>query len=162
MRIYFDNCCLQRPLDDQTQPRIRVESEAVLALLNVVQSGDIILLNSEALEYEMRQIPDTTRRNEFIAVLALAKERLELTDATVTLAEFLENKGIDPMDAVHLALASIAKADFFSSCDDKLLKKAQAITAYISHLIKVDFCNYFDIEKFYVTAKSCHPSSRLL
>ena len=35
-------------------------------------------------------------------------------------------------------------------------------TSYISHLIKVDFCNYFDIEKFYVTAKSCHPSSRLL
>ena len=33
---------------------------------------------------------------------------------------------------------------------------------YISHLIKVDFCNYLDFEKFYVTAKSCHPSSRLL
>ena len=36
------------------------------------------------------------------------------------------------------------------------------LITYISHLIKVDFCNYFDFEKFYVTAKSCHPSSRLL
>ncbi|MDZ7666592.1 MAG: hypothetical protein U5K27_14945 [Desulfotignum sp.] len=127
MRIYFDSCCLQRPLDDQTQPRIRVESEAVLALLNVVQSGDIILLNSEALEYEMRRIPDKIRRNEVIAVLALAEERLELTEATVDLAESLEKKGIAPMDAVHLALASVARADFFTSCDDKLLKKAQSM-----------------------------------
>lgn len=137
MRIYFNSCCLQRPLDDQTQPRIKVESEAVLALLKVVQSGDIILLNSEALEYEMRRIPDKMCRNEIIAVLSLAKERLELADATVILAESLENEGIDPMDAVHLALASIAKADYFTSCDDKLLRKAQAIKGLDCKVISV-------------------------
>lgn len=137
MRIYFDSCCLQRPLDDQTQPRIRVESEAVLALLNVVQSGGIVLLNSEALEYEMRRIPDKMRRNEVIAVLALAEERLELTEATVALAESLEKKGIDPMDAVHLAFASVAKADYFTSCDDKLLKKAQTMEKLDCKIISV-------------------------
>ncbi len=46
MRVYFGSCCFQRPLDDQTQPRIKIESEAVLVMLNAVQSGDIILLNS--------------------------------------------------------------------------------------------------------------------
>ncbi len=137
MRIYFDSCCLQRPLDDQTQPRIRVESEAVLALLNVVQSGGIVLLNSEALEYEMRRIPNKMRRNEVIAVLALAEERLELTEATVALAESLEKKGIDPMDAVHLAFASVAKADYFTSCDDKLLKKAQTMEKLDCKIISV-------------------------
>jgi predicted nucleic acid-binding protein len=137
MRIYFDSCCLQRPLDDQTQPRIRVESEAVLALLNVVQSGGIVLLNSEALEYEMRRIPDKMRRNEVIAVLALAEERLELTEATVALAESLEKKGIDPMDAVHLSFASVAKADYFTSCDDKLLKKAQTMEKLDCKIISV-------------------------
>jgi predicted nucleic acid-binding protein len=137
MRIYFDSCCLQRPLDDQTQPRIRVESEAVLALLNVVQSGGIVLLNSEALEYEMRRIPDKMRRNEVIAVLALAEERLELTEATVALAESLEKKGVDPMDAVHLAFASVAKADYFTSCDDKLLKKAQTMEKLDCKIISV-------------------------
>jgi predicted nucleic acid-binding protein len=124
-------------LDDQTQPRIRVESEAVLALLNVVQSGGIVLLNSEALEYEMRRIPDKMRRNEVIAVLALAEERLELTEATVALAESLEKKGIDPMDAVHLAFASVAKADYFTSCDDKLLKKAQTMEKLDCKIISV-------------------------
>lgn len=128
MRIYFDSCCLQRPLDNQTQPRIRVESEAVLVLLNEVQVGNINLLNSEALEYEMNRIPDKIRCNEIMAVLGLAKERLELTDTIFLFAESLEAKGIDPMDAVHLAFASIAKADFFATCDDKLLKKAQTIS----------------------------------
>jgi len=33
MKLYLDTCCLQRPLDDQRQARIRLEAEAILALL---------------------------------------------------------------------------------------------------------------------------------
>ena len=33
MRLYLDICCLKRPFDDQAQPRIRIETEAVLGLL---------------------------------------------------------------------------------------------------------------------------------
>ena len=127
MRIYLDSCSLQRPFDDQTQARIRVETEAVLAILAATQAGDIVLLNSEALEYEMGRIPDEQRRTEVAAVLALAKERLEITDEAEALAEILEGRGISPMDAVHLALASTAKVDFFTTCDDRLLRKAKAV-----------------------------------
>lgn len=127
MRIYLDCCCLQRPLDDQTQPRIKVEAEAVLVILAAVQAGDVVLLNSEALEYEIARIPNARRRNEVLAMLALAKERLKLTKESVTLAESLESVGIMAMDALHLSLASTAKADFFCTCDDSLLRKGQAI-----------------------------------
>ena len=48
MRIYLDRCCLQRPLDDQTQPRIKVETEAVLEILASVQAGDVLLLDLAA------------------------------------------------------------------------------------------------------------------
>lgn len=34
MRVYLDICCLKRPFDDQSQPRIHLEAEAVLALLD--------------------------------------------------------------------------------------------------------------------------------
>lgn len=128
MRIYLDCCCLQRPLDDQTQPRIKVEAEAVLAILASAQAGDVSLLSSEALDYEVSRIPDEDRRSEVMAVLTLANEYLEITEGTEVLAESLENSGISPMDAVHLALASIANADFFCTCDDKLLRKGQAIS----------------------------------
>jgi hypothetical protein len=33
MRVYLDACCLQRPLDDRSQPRVNVEAEAVLTIL---------------------------------------------------------------------------------------------------------------------------------
>ena len=128
MRIYLDNCCLQRPLDDQTQPRIRVETEAVFSVLAAVQAGELTLLDSEALEYEVSCIPDEGRKNEVRAVLTLATERLAVTDAVEGLALELEQHGVGAMDAVHLALASIAKADFFCTCDDRLLRKAQTLS----------------------------------
>ena len=33
-QIYFDACCLNRPFDDQRQPRVRLEAEAISHLLN--------------------------------------------------------------------------------------------------------------------------------
>lgn len=126
MRIYLDSCSLQRPLDDQTQPRVRVETEAVLAILSAAQAADIVLVSSEALEYEMGRIPNEQRRSEMAAILALSKERIELTNEAETLAQSFENRGIKPMDAVHLALASTAKVDFFTTCDERFLRKASA------------------------------------
>ncbi len=32
MRINMDVCCLNRPFDDQTKAKIRIESDAVLAI----------------------------------------------------------------------------------------------------------------------------------
>ena len=128
MRIYLDNCCLQRPLDDQTQPRIRVETEAVFAVLATVQGGEQSLLSSEALEYEVSRIPDEARRKDVLEVLALASERLQLTNISEALALTLEQKGMRAMDAIHLALASTAKADFFCTCEDRLFRKAKTIS----------------------------------
>jgi predicted nucleic acid-binding protein len=127
MRIYLDNCCLQRPLDDQTHPRVRVETEAVFVVLATVQAGEQVLLGSEALDYEVGRIPDETRRVEVQSVLALASEYLMVTDEVEALALRLEGLGLGAMDAVHLALASTAKADFFCTCDDQLHRKAQAV-----------------------------------
>jgi predicted nucleic acid-binding protein len=117
MRIYLDCCCLQRPLDDQAHARIRVESEAVLAVLEAVQtSSDVSLLSSEALEYEIDRIPNAIRRKEVLYMLALADERIEVDEETIRLAEALEALGVKPMDAVHLAVASVTGADYFGTC----------------------------------------------
>ena len=127
MRIYLDTCCLQRPFDDQTQPRIRVETEAVIAILSAVQAGDLILLTSEVLEFEIWRIPDEQRRREASAILALASERLVVTETNEASATALERPGISSMDALHVALASEAAADYFATTDDKLLKRLKAL-----------------------------------
>ncbi len=33
MGIYLDCCCLQRPFDDKSDPRVAVEAEAILVVL---------------------------------------------------------------------------------------------------------------------------------
>ena len=128
MRIYLDNCCLQRPLDNQTQARIRVETEAVFAVLAEVQAGELALLDSEALHFEISRIPDDTRQTEALALLSLAGEYLQVNDSAEALALTLEQMGVSAMDALHLALASTAKADYFCTCDDKLFRKASSIS----------------------------------
>lgn len=137
MRIYLDNCCLQRPQDDQTHPRIRVETEAIFAVLAAVQARDVVLLSSEALEYEISNIPDEARQYEVLAVLALASEHLTVSDTVSAKATEFTHAGIQPMDALHLALASSAKADFFCSCDDQLLRRAATLAGLECNVISL-------------------------
>lgn len=125
MRLYLDNCCLQRPLDDQTQPRIRVETEAVLAILAAAQAGDVQLVSSEVLELEIAQIPDEQRRSEAEAILRISNERLIASDPAIAHAESLEASGLGAIDALHVAVASEGRVDYLVTCDDRLLKRVQ-------------------------------------
>ena len=47
MVIYLDTCSIQRPFDDQTQLRIALESQAVLAIIEQIERGGIELLSSQ-------------------------------------------------------------------------------------------------------------------
>jgi len=40
MKVYLDVSCLNRPFDDQTQARIRLESEAVTIILDECEHGE--------------------------------------------------------------------------------------------------------------------------
>ncbi|WGV24020.1 hypothetical protein [Halotia branconii] len=48
-KIYLDACCLNRPFDDQAQPRIYLEAQAVMTILSQCQSATWKLINSSAL-----------------------------------------------------------------------------------------------------------------
>jgi len=127
MRVYLDCCSLQRPFDDRSQPRIAVEAEAVLVILALCESHYVRLISSESLLFEIGRIPDQTRREDALAILKLANENVELTTEVEVLARKLMASGLKPLDALHLASASTAKADYFCTCDDKFLRKAKTL-----------------------------------
>ena len=52
MKIYLDNCCFNRPFDDQRQIRIHLESEAKLFIQNLVLQNKITFVWSYILDYE--------------------------------------------------------------------------------------------------------------
>ena len=52
MKIYMDNCCYNRPYDDQSQIRIHLETDAKLYIQDMVKNGELDLVTSFMLEYE--------------------------------------------------------------------------------------------------------------
>jgi len=126
MRIYFDNCSLQRPLDDQSQPRIERETEAIIRILSYCETGSLTLVSSEVLLAEINDTSDLERRETTLGILAVAVETIVADAEVEKRAQEFEKFGIKPIDALHLASAEAGQAEYFCTCDDKLLRRAKA------------------------------------
>jgi predicted nucleic acid-binding protein len=125
MKIYLDACSLQRPLDNKNQIRVALEAEAILGVLALCEAGDLELISSEVLVFEVEHTPQLSRREYGREVLAKAKSFVSLRDAIEGRAHTFTTAGVKPLDALHLASAEEARADFFCTCDDRFLKKAR-------------------------------------
>lgn len=125
MRVYLDTCSLQRPLDDKSQLRIRLEAEAVLSVLDLARAGHLELVSSDALTYEIGRNPHRTRREFAQETAAAASHVIELSEPITQRARKLNRAGLATLDSLHLAFAEAGKVDFFCTCDDSFLKKAK-------------------------------------
>lgn len=123
--IYLDVCCLNRPFDDQTQERIRLESEAVLSILSGCGAGRWYLVGSEVIDYEVSVTPDPERKEKVSAFANLAHERIEVDEGAKKRADYLVSLGFKPFDALHLACAESVVAEVLLTTDDKFLSKAK-------------------------------------
>lgn len=135
LTIYLDTCSLQRPLDDQRQIRVRLETEAVLAVLEQIENGKLTLLDSEILHYEIHRTPNLQRQQHIIEILTLSHIIIKLNPSIEQRSYMLQNVGIKPLDALHLATAEHAKANYFCTCDDKLLKRSQQLDILETHVL---------------------------
>ncbi len=127
MKIYLDLCAIQRPLDTSNQIRIVLESDAVLGIIAFCANGQAELLSSEALLYEGEQSSLPIRKEHTLAVLAKAKSIVNVTEKDKQRAANLMTFGIKPLDALHISLAESGNADYFCTCDDKLLRNSKQI-----------------------------------
>ena len=50
MRVYLDNCCYNRPYDDQTPLKIQMETLSKLQIQQEIRQGKIELASSYILE----------------------------------------------------------------------------------------------------------------
>lgn len=125
MRIYLDNCCFNRPYDDQTQLRISLESQAKLHIQEMVKNDELTLVSSYILDYENSRNRFEKKRN---GISAFLKENTSLyidesyKDEVETIAAEIKATGVKSFDAMHTACAIIAKCDYLLTTDDRLLK----------------------------------------
>ncbi len=124
MKVYLDACCLNRPFDDQSQPRVRLEAEAIALILDKLHQSEWEWIGSEILLHEVGQNPDLENRQRALSFAALAHHVVETTEKVLSRAEELEEAGFDSYDAIHLSSAEFGKADVFLTTDDQILKVA--------------------------------------
>lgn len=125
MKVYLDMCSIQRPLDSRDQVRVALEAEAILGILRICQSGRLEIIGSEVLHFELRNNPDFVRREYAEGVLQRATIFQPTTDHVELRAAALKAGGLKPIDALHLASAVEAGADYFCTCDDRLMRRAR-------------------------------------
>ena len=128
VKIYIDNCCLNRPFDDQTQVRVRLESEAILLILYHIEQGDWLWVGSEVLIDEIEQTPDPEKRSRLQVVANYVQDIVEVNEPELKRAHELQKLGFQGYDALHIACAEYAKADVLLTTDDHLVKLAKRFT----------------------------------
>jgi predicted nucleic acid-binding protein len=122
--IYLDVCCLNRPFDDQKQDRIRLETEAIIIILNKCTTETWQLVTSNAIETEIANISDREKLKQIIQILSIARSRILVNPTIANRTLELNQLGFSAYDAAHIASAEEAKADILLTTDDRLLKRS--------------------------------------
>ena len=123
MRVYLDNCCYNRPFDDQDQLQVRLETVTKLAVQLMMAVGAVEYVWSKVLDYEVSYNPFPKRKASILWWRGGAAEYIETTDEIIARGEEIEKFGIKPKDALHLASAEKAKCDVFLTTDKEVLRK---------------------------------------
>ena len=135
MLLYLDNCCYNRPFDDQSQLQISLETQAKLFVQQELLSGKYELLWSYILEYENDKNPFDVRRDNIIGWKEIAIKSVDETDDILNFGDELINKGVKLYDALHIACAFYGSCDYFLTVDKHILNK---------NIPEVKICNPID------------------
>lgn len=125
LRIYLDNCCYNRPYDDQSQLRVSMETQAKLEFQQQIRDGKLELAASYILETENAVNPFAAKRADIQSFIDHHTKVFvsDHMDAEVRQqAMEIMASGVKLMDACHLACAILAGCDFFLTTDRRLLK----------------------------------------
>lgn len=131
-RIYMDLCCLNCPLDDSLQDRIRLETEAILSIYRKCRIGEWQLVSSEVIDLEIAQTKNVQRLEQLRLAISIAQEKCLLKNETKARVIELTQIGFKPFDAAHIASAEDSRVDAFLTTDDRLLKRANRYNAQLT------------------------------
>jgi predicted nucleic acid-binding protein len=122
-KVYLDTSAYNRPFDDQTQPKIFLESQAVVIILQMVETKIVNLVSSSVLEYENSRNPYPLKQEAMNRYLQMAEARQMVDKAIRLRSEELGHNGLKAVDALHIACAEALKSDYFITCDKRLINR---------------------------------------
>ena len=131
MKIYLDNCCLNRPNDDLSVDKIKIESEAVLTIIDCSKSRNWTIFSSDVLLDEIERNPDLVKKEKVLTLYSSTSEHIDINDTIIMRARVLEGIGFKPYDALHIACAEYGNANVFLTTDKKLINAAKRVKKII-------------------------------
>ena len=140
-KIYLDVCTLCRPFDNQSMMRIRLETDAYYLILKSIQDRTFEIIVSPVHFKEIEAIEDIYERIELTVLLnRYGKKPSFQFNEIKKRTEDLYSLNFGIADAAHVAFAETS-ADYFITCDDKLLKKVNKLEGINMEVVNpVNFC----------------------
>ena len=139
MKLYLDVCCYNRPFDDLSDDRVRMEAEAVSVILDRCEHGLYELVSSDIIEYEISKIINQDKRDAVSRLAQIAKRTVKINNEIKSRAYDFENSKIKPFDALHLGFAQVAGIDLFLTTDERIIKKKDSLNITFRILNPLDF-----------------------
>jgi predicted nucleic acid-binding protein len=121
-RIYLDNCCFNRPYDDQTQLKIYLETQAKLHVQSLVYEKKIELVWSFILTFENSQNIFDAKKRAISQWENISSSFVEKSEDIRLTAKEIMTTGIKAADAAHVACAIAGNCNYFITVDKRLLK----------------------------------------
>ena len=100
MRVYLDNCCYNRPFDDQTQVKVLIETLVKLNIQQQMRDGVVEYVWSEVLDFEVGRSRFLDRKRQILPWAGGATVDVELNEDIRARAREFETVGIKPMDSL--------------------------------------------------------------
>jgi predicted nucleic acid-binding protein len=112
---------LNRPYDNQSQLRVRFETQAKLHVQKMIIAREIELIWSYILKYENSRNPYEAKRNAIAQWEQLSTLFVAMSDEIVANAEKITTIGVKNSDALHVACAIAGNCHYFITVDRRLL-----------------------------------------
>lgn len=127
LKIYLDNCCFNRPYDNQKDIKIKIETEAKLIIQEKIKEKELDFAWSYILEYENNNNPFEERKIEIKLWKDLAQSTIIEDKKILELMNKIVKKGLKPLDSLHIACAIELGCDYFVTVDRGIIKKTVLI-----------------------------------
>ena len=126
--LYLDMNIYNRPFDDQSQMRIRLETVAITMIFTLIENGYFSARWSFVLEYENSRNPFPERR-AFVRYLAQSCDSTVEPDESIRelARRLLQSHHIRGRDALHLACAELSGCHYLVTCDDRLIRQGERL-----------------------------------
>jgi hypothetical protein len=125
--LYLDNCCFNRPFDDQNYISIKIEADAKLHIQEKIKESVYNHAWSYILDFENLNNPFEDRRIEINKWKDISSVRIEENSNILIMMNKLILMGFKPIDSLHISCAINLNCNYFLTVDKNILKKSNMV-----------------------------------